>query len=313
MAHVIKDLRGVKKVKIISLKSNENLKNIDNFNSLCENLLKKGIDRNSYLIAIGGGTLGDLCGFVASSLMRGLDFKLIPTTLLSQVDSSLGGKNGINSLYGKNLIGTFYHPTEVIIDSEILISLPKREMKSGYAEIVKHALINDSNFFQWLEKNYAKIFKFENKIIDKAILKSINIKLKYIKKDPFERLTNNYSRAMLNFGHSLGHSLETYYKYSNLLNHGEAISIGMIIESLISHKLGYLKEHELIRIINHFKNTKLKIFDKNIKNKKILKILTKDKKNYNNQINIVLLKKIGKSFFARDIEIDNISKIIKNI
>ena len=146
------------------------------------------MNRKSAVIAIGGGSLGDLVGFVASTLLRGLDFFLIPTTLLSQVDSSIGGKNGINTSYGKNLLGTFYQPKEVLIDISVLNSLPKKEIKSGYAEIIKHALIKDYSFFCWLEKNANKLLNLNKSILEKAIYKSIMIKLFYVKKDEKEFL-----------------------------------------------------------------------------------------------------------------------------
>ena len=214
---------------------------------------------------------------------------------------------------GKNLMGTFYHPSEVIIDANILKHLPIKEIKSGYSEIIKHALINDRIFFNWLEKNTDKLLKLDLSIIEKAVHRSIKIKLDYVKKDPKEKLINSNSRAMLNFGHTIGHALETYYKYSEKINHGEAISIGMIVESIISHNLGYLNKHELIKIIKHFKSMKLKTSDINIKNDKVLENIFKDKKNVNNQINIVLLRKVGKSFFCRDIEFKKIKNIITNI
>ena len=227
-----------KNFNLISVQGGEKIKSLKYFAEITNKLLKLKIDRKSCIIAVGGGTIGDLSGFIASTILRGVDFKLIPTTLLSQVDSSIGGKNGINSSFGKNLIGTFYHPTEVIIDANMLKTLPKREIKSGYAEIIKHSLIKDLKFFNWLEKNFNELIKLNVKILEKAILKSLMIKLWYVKKDQYEKLTNENSRAMLNFGHTVGHSLETYYKYNSKLNHGEAISIGMITESIISNKLG---------------------------------------------------------------------------
>ena len=158
-----------------------------------------------------------------STILRGIDFKLIPTTLLSQVDSSIGGKNGINVKNGKNMIGTFYNPSEVIIDTSILTSLPLREIKSGYAEIVKHSLIKDKIFFNWLEKNYKHIFNMDLDIIEKAVYRSIKIKLHYVQKDPYENLKNYNSRSILNFGHTVGHALEAFYSYNKKMNHGEAI------------------------------------------------------------------------------------------
>ena len=310
--YYLKDLKSQKNITFIYLNAGEKIKSFKNYNMLSEKIISNKVDRMSILISIGGGTIGDLCGFIASTILRGIDYRLIPTTLLSQVDSSIGGKNGINSLFGKNLIGTFYHPSEVIIDTEVLKSLPERELKSGYSEIIKHSLINDSIFFNWLEKNYLSLFKLNTKVLEETIYRSIMIKLHYVKKDPYEKLTNSNSRAMLNFGHTIGHSLETFYKY-NKLNHGEAISIGMICESLISNKLGYLSNTKFNKILEHFKKVNLRTSDNNLQNDKVINLINKDKKNTNGKINIVLLKDIGKSFFNRDIKLSLIKKIIKNI
>ena len=220
-------INKLKNVKIISINCGEKIKSFDEYKNLSEKLIKDNINRKSAVIAIGGGTLGDLVGFVASTLLRGLDFFLIPSTLLSQVDSSIGGKNGINTNYGKNLLGTFYQPKKVLIDISILNSLPNREIRSGYAEIIKHALIKDYSFFCWLEKNTNKLLSLNKSFLEKAIYKSIMIKLFYVKKDEKEILLNNNSRAMLNFGHTIGHAVESCYNYKKF-NHGEAISIGMI-------------------------------------------------------------------------------------
>ena len=233
------NLTKQKNIKIIPIKCGEKLKTFDGYKNLTEKIISSDVNRKSVVIAIGGGTLGDLAGFVASTVLRGVDFFLVPTTLLSQVDSSIGGKNGINTSYGKNLLGTFYQPKEVLIDISILKSLPKKEIRSGYAEIVKHALIKDYSFFCWLEQNASKLLNLNNSILEKAIYKSIMIKLYYVKKDEKEFLLNNNSRAILNFGHSIGHAIESYYNYKKF-NHGEAISIGMITEAKISNYLGIL-------------------------------------------------------------------------
>ena len=301
-----------KKINLVGINGSERIKSFKYYQKISEELIRKKIDRSSILIAIGGGTIGDLAGFIASTLLRGIDLKLIPTTLLSQVDSSIGGKNGINSYSGKNLIGTFYHPSEVIIDTKILKTLPLREIKSGYVEILKHSLIKDLSFFKWLDKNYNKIFNYDFKIIEKAVFKSILIKSHFVKKDPKEKLKNHNSRAMLNFGHTIGHALETFYNY-NKLNHGEAIAIGIIIESKISYKSGLLSKKDLNLIIDHFKKTRLKMEDKNIKKNTILGIIAKDKKNSNNKVNIVLLKKIGIPFFSRNTDIKEIKNLLKLI
>ena len=273
-------------------------------------LLKKEIDRSSTLIAIGGGAIGDLCGFIASTILRGVRLVLVPSTLLSQVDSSIGGKNGINSKYGKNLVGTFYQPDVVIIDPSILFSLPFRQIKSGYAEIVKYALINDNKFYQWLQKNFENILKLKKNKLIYAITKSINIKIKYIKNDEKEKLINSSSRAMLNFGHTFGHALETLNKYNLNLTHGEAISIGMVIAAKISHQLNDIKKNELENIINHLNKAGLPTSTKKINSDEFYKLILTDKKNINNSINLILLKKIGKAYYKRGLTIKKIKSLI---
>ena len=307
--YLLNNIKFKNNIFIIKIKGSEKIKNFNNYEILTKKILSFGVDRNSIVIAIGGGTIGDLSGFVASTILRGVKFILMPTTLLSQVDSSIGGKNGINTNLGKNLIGTFYQPDEVFIDPKILKSLPKRELQSGYAEIVKHALINDIFFFNWLDKNYKRIFKFEQNALVYAIHKSIKIKAKFIETDSKEILINNKSRALLNFGHSFGHALETLYEYKNKITHGEAISIGMIIASKLSNKLSSLKANELIKITDHLCKVGLPIYDNKINNKKILSIIQKDKKNNDGKINLILLKKIGKAYYSRNVNKKYIIKI----
>ena len=306
------DFTKEKNLKIIKVRCGEDIKTFDGFKSLTQKLIKNNLNRKSVIVAIGGGTLGDLAGFVASTLLRGLDYFLIPTTLLSQVDSSIGGKNGINTIYGKNLLGTFYQPKEVLIDISLLNSLPLRQIKSGYAEIIKHALINDYSFFCWLEVNANKLLCLNKIILEQAIYKSIMIKLFYVKKDEKELLSNNNSRAMLNFGHTIGHAIESHYNYKKF-NHGEAISIGMITEAKISNYLGLLSSNELDRIVTHFRKCRLKIFDDIIKNKTLIKKLTKDKKNFLNNINFSLIDKIGSSIFYKKLDKNKVYKILQKI
>ena len=301
-----------KNIKIIFIQCGEKIKSFKGYKNLSEKLIKNNVNRKSAIIAIGGGTLGDLVGFVASTMLRGLDFFLIPTTLLSQVDSSIGGKNGINTIYGKNLLGTFYQPKKVLIDISVLKTLPKKEIRSGYAEIVKHSLIKDYSFYCWLEKNANKLFNLDKSILEKAIYKSIIIKLFYVLKDEKEFLLNSNSRAMLNFGHTIGHAIESHYKYKKY-NHGEAISIGMITEAKISNYLGLLSSDELKRVISHFKKSKLKTSDKIIKNKTLINKIIKDKKNFLNNINFSLIDKIGSSIFYKKLDKNKVYKILQNI
>ena len=309
--YIFKKLKNYKKQNYIIIDCSEKIKSFDNYKKICEKILKIGIDRNSTIVSIGGGTLGDLSGFIASTILRGIDLILIPSTLLSQVDSSIGGKNGINTKSGKNLVGTFYQPKLVIIDPSILSTLPKRELVSGYAEIIKHAIINDQKFFYWLEKNSKKIFNLNNKIISEAIYRSILIKRKYVLKDEKEKLINDNSRAILNFGHTFGHALETYYKYNKKLTHGEAISIGMIVAATLSQKLKFLSLNDLKKIKTHFQNNKLPIFEKKMYDDKIFQIIQKDKKNISSKLNFVFIKKIGKAFLSSKISLEKIKKIVK--
>jgi len=305
-----KIIKNKKNVFLITVKGSEKLKSINSYWKIISKLLQKKIDRSSTIISIGGGTVGDLCGFISNTILRGVKFSLIPTTLLSQVDSSIGGKNGINSKYGKNLIGTFYQPDIVIIDPTILRSLPLKQLRSGYAEIVKHALINDKNFYIWLKKNLKNILLLKKNPLCYAILKSIKIKEKYVTSDEKEKLVNSSSRAMLNFGHTFGHALESINKYRSNLTHGEAISIGMILATKISYRMKNIRRSELDDIIYHFKQAGLPYSTKSMINNKLYKAITADKKNTNNKINLILLKKVGEAYYKRGLNITELKNLI---
>ena len=305
-----KIIKNKKNVFLITVKGSEKLKSINSYWKIISKLLQKKIDRSSTIISIGGGTVGDLCGFISNTILRGVKFSLIPTTLLSQVDSSIGGKNGINSKYGKNLIGTFYQPDIVIIDPTILRSLPLKQLRTGYAEIVKHALINDKNFYIWLKKNLKNILLLKKNPLCYAILKSIKIKEKYVTSDEKENLVNSSSRAMLNFGHTFGHALESINKYRSNLTHGEAISIGMILATKISYRMKNIRRSELDDIIYHFKQAGLPYSTKSMINNKLYKAITADKKNTNNKINLILLKKVGEAYYKRGLNITELKNLI---
>jgi len=305
-----KIIKNKKNVFLIKVKGSEKLKSINSYWKIISKLLQKKIDRSSTIISIGGGTVGDLCGFISNTILRGVKFSLIPTTLLSQVDSSIGGKNGINSKYGKNLIGTFYQPDIVIIDPTILRSLPLKQLRTGYAEIIKHALINDKNFYIWLKKNLKNILLLKKNPLCYAILKSIKIKEKYVTSDEKENLVNSSSRAMLNFGHTFGHALESINKYRSNLTHGEAISIGMILATKISYRMKNIRRSELDDIIYHFKQAGLPYSTKSMINNKLYKAITADKKNTNNKINLILLKKVGEAYYKRGLNITELKNLI---
>lgn len=286
----------------IIVKSGENSKSFASFQKIAEEILSQNIDRKSLIIACGGGVVGDLSGFVASVLLRGIDFIQIPTTLLSAVDSSVGGKTAINSQAGKNLIGSFYQPKLVLCDLDFIKTLPKREILAGYAEILKYGLIIDHEFFNDLEQNYQKIFDLDENFLTKSILKSCQIKAKIVEQDEREKGL----RALLNFGHTFAHSFETETNYDGRLNHGEAVGIGMLMASEMSYNLKFLSDNEFNRIKAHIENSGLNFNLKSIKNnwdiKKLTANLYKDKKTENNNLNFILLNKIGEAFIEKNID-----------
>jgi len=303
LAKLLKSLKSYD-VKLFKLSANEKNKNLSVATKIIEQLLKKNFNRSDCLIAFGGGVLGDLSAFISNLTKRGIKFINIPTTLLAQVDASIGGKTGINSNQGKNLIGTFYQPDFILSDSKILESLPKREIFSGYAEILKHALILDKKFFMWLLKNGKKIVNERNRILlTNAIFKSCRIKNSIVSKDEKE----SDLRMILNFGHTFAHGFESAKNFSKKLNHGEAVLLGMIIASDLSYEKKLLSFKELSLIKKHYKNLKLlmnikKFFKKNEINK-IVHFMKKDKKNINNKINLILLKKIGRATTSKKISL----------
>ena len=282
-----------KKLYLHYFNSSEKNKSQKSINTILSILLSKNFNRNDCVISIGGGITGDVSGFAASMFKRGLKFINIPTTLLSQVDSSIGGKTGINSKYGKNLIGAFYQPSLVISDINFLRSLPKREIVCGYGEILKHAIVADKKFFNFLDINGSQILELKTPFIEKAIFKSCSIKKKIVENDEKEM----GARKILNFGHTFAHAYEATLGYSKKLNHGEAVILGIktAAKFSLSNNILSIKEFNLVK--NHLNKLGLprninKFFSKNDINK-ILSFMKKDKKNNTHKINLVLLKKIG--------------------
>jgi len=225
-----------KRITIHYFKANEKNKSQKSVDKILSILLKKNFNRNDCLISIGGGITGDVSGFAASIFKRGLTFVNVPTTLLSQVDSSIGGKTGVNTSYGKNLIGSFYQPDLVISDINFLKSLPRREIICGYGEILKHSLIADKKFFSFLDKNRSKILNLENTHIIKAIYKSCLIKKKIVESDEKE----SSLRKILNFGHTFAHAYEATLNYSKKLNHGEAVILGIRKLQNLAYPINFL-------------------------------------------------------------------------
>ncbi|WP_435090370.1 3-dehydroquinate synthase [Candidatus Pelagibacter bacterium nBUS_30] len=307
----IKKSLNRKKIYIHFFKASEINKNINNVNKILDILLNKNFSREDCLISVGGGITGDISGFAASLFKRGLKFINVPTTLLSQVDSSIGGKTGVNTKYGKNLIGSFYQPNLVISDIQFLKTLPNREVICGYGEILKHSLIANKKFFNFLNKNYKKIIYLKSPFIEKAIFESCKIKKNIVEKDEKEKNL----RKILNFGHTFAHAYEASLGYTKKLNHGEAVILGMKTALSFSLNNNLLKKDEYYLINNHITNSKLpfniKKFFKTQDLKKIMSFMLKDKKNYSDKINLVLLKKIGSPIINREYDKKNLSLFLK--
>ena len=301
-----------KKTILLKFSSNEKNKNQKSVNSILNILLKNNFNRNDCVISVGGGIIGDVSAFASSIFKRGIKFINIPTTLLAQVDSAIGGKTGINTKFGKNLIGSFYQPSLVISDINFLNSLPKREIICGYGEILKHSIIGNRKFFAFLSKNILKIIKLKKNYIQKSIYESCLIKKRIVEKDEKEKNL----RKLLNFGHTFAHAYEAALNYSNKLNHGEAVILGIISACEFSHKKKILSKTEYELIQNHInkvgKSLRLnKFFSKKDINK-IIKFMVMDKKNISEKINLVLLKKIGQADYKNFYKVTDIQKFTKN-
>ena len=302
---LIKSLKNYD-LKIYKFTASEKVKSLKVANKIIEDLLKNNFNRTDCVIGCGGGVIGDLSAFISSLTKRGLKFVNIPTTLLAQVDASIGGKTAVNTNQGKNLIGTYYQPDFVLSDVSMFKSLPQREIISGYAEILKHSLILSRKFFFWLNKNGKKIInKKDNNFLTKAIIESCRIKNQVVSKDEKEKDL----RMILNFGHTFGHAFERTKNFSKRLNHGEAVLLGMMVASELSRKKKLLSLKELFLIKNHYSSLKLLNNIRSVFKKKdigkIIYYMKKDKKNINEKINLILLNKIGKVARPKKISLSN--------
>ena len=299
--------------EIFILKAGEHLKSFVNLAKLSNDILATKPDRNSTIIALGGGVIGDLSGFLASIVLRGINYIQIPTTLLSQVDSSVGGKTAINTNAGKNLIGSFYQPKLVLIDPKTISTLPERQFLAGYVEAFKYSLIRDKDFFNFLEKNKERTKKKDNKILTEIIYQSCLNKAEIVQED--EKETSGL-RATLNFGHTFAHALEKHVGYNDILLHGEAVAIGMVMASKFSEELGLCKKGESDKIISHFDYfsiaTNLDKIKQDFSAEKIFSYMQNDKKNLNDKIILILIEEIGKAFLTKNIKDNNLLDFIKS-
>ncbi|CAB1274241.1 3-dehydroquinate synthase [Candidatus Nitrosacidococcus tergens] len=295
LSRVVNHLRDYRCTEII-LPDGEQYKTLEGITPIFDKLLKNKFSRSTTLIALGGGVIGDMAGFAAACYQRGIPFIQIPTTLLAQVDSSVGGKTGVNHPLGKNMIGAFYQPLCVLADINTLNTLDERQFKAGIAEIIKYGLIQDFNFFLWLENHIDQLLARNQDILIQAIERSCQNKAAVVAADEKE----SGSRATLNLGHTFGHAIETGIGYGTWL-HGEAVSVGMVMAANLSHQLSWLSHHDVNRITHLLTQVGLPIQPpKEMNTQRFLELMAVDKKVANGQLRLVLLKQLGAAVVTSD-------------
>lgn len=296
----------------VALAPGEQTKSFAELESLCDKLLEMKVERHTTLVALGGGVIGDLTGFAASILLRGVDFIQIPTTLLAQVDSSVGGKTGINNRHGKNLIGSFYQPRLVLADTDVLDTLPKRELRAGYAEVVKYGLINDPAFFSWLEGHGASLIAGDTAALRHAIVVSCKAKAAIVGADERE----SGQRALLNLGHTFGHALEAECGYTDELLHGEAVAIGMVMAFDLSTSLGLAPLEDAARVRRHLASIGLPTEPLSVQGRswsaaKLIEHMGKDKKVKDGRIGFILAHGIGHCFTPAYVDLAEVETLLE--
>ena len=293
------------------LPAGEATKDFEHLSDLCSRLLLAGVERRTTLIALGGGVVGDLTGFAAAILLRGLDFIQIPTTLLAQVDSSVGGKTGINTPEGKNLVGAFHQPKLVLADTTALTTLPRRELLAGYAEVVKYGAIKDAGFFTWLECHGADLVDGDPELLARAVEVSCASKAEIVAADERE----GGVRALLNLGHTFGHALEAEVGYGGELLHGEAVAIGMVMAFELSVQLGHCPSEDAARLRRHLAAVGLptgleslpgRVWDPS----RLLGHMQKDKKVAEGRITFILARGLGEAFVSRDVDPAEVTSLL---
>lgn len=276
-------------VRTLVLPDGEQYKTIEQVSRIWDALLEASFNRRCTLIALGGGVIGDMVGYAAASYQRGVAFIQVPTTLLSQVDSSVGGKTGVNHPLGKNMIGAFWQPKAVLVDIETLKTLPRRELSAGLAEVIKYGLIRDEAFLTWLEENMTALLNVEPAVVAEAIAQSCQIKADIVAEDETEQGV----RALLNLGHTFGHAIEAHQGYGNWL-HGEAVGTGMAMAATLSSRLGWIDDAALARSLAVIKSAELPLAaPANMSSEDFLTRMRLDKKNIDTRLRLVLLSALG--------------------
>ena len=295
----------------IVLPAGEATKSFRELGPLCEQLLELGVERGDVVVAFGGGVIGDLTGFAAGILRRGVRLVQIPTSLLAQVDSSVGGKTGINTPQGKNLIGVFHQPVLVIADTKVLSTLPEREMRAGYAEVAKYGLLGDAAFFGWLEHNWRSVFGNDTAALTRAIETSVKAKAAIVARDEHE----TGDRALLNLGHTFGHALEAWTGYSSRLLHGEGVSIGMCLAYRLSEELGLCPKGTAARVTSHMHAVGLPAHITDIPGAKanaaeLVRLMGQDKKVKDGKLTFILVRDIGQAFITQDAGAEHVTEFL---
>ena len=303
----ISDLFSNRNVIEYILPDGEQEKKLKTVHKIIDRLMEAGFGRDSTLIALGGGVVGDITGFTASIFMRGINFIQIPTTLLAQVDASVGGKTAVNHKSGKNLIGSFYQPQCVICDSTFLATLKASEISAGLAEIIKYGLIFDSEFFQWLQKNMQQILSNDRAAVDYVIQRSCAIKAEIVAQDEKEQSV----RALLNFGHTFGHAIEKLTGYGNW-THGDAVAVGMVLAARLSEKMSLITPKDVQNIKEILTAANLPISLPNVEPAELLAAMQSDKKVKDRNIQLVLLKNIGEAFLTADYSQEDLVNILRD-
>lgn len=301
-------------VEPVVLPAGEATKGWAHLAQLTDRLLALGVERGDFVVALGGGVIGDLTGFACAILRRGCRFVQVPTTLLAQVDSSVGGKTAIDSAAGKNLIGAFHQPSLVLIDPAVLATLPDRELRAGYAEIAKIALIGDADFFGWLEANAQAVLAREPVALAHAIETAVRAKVATVLADEFE---TTGQRALLNLGHTFGHALETEVGFSERLLHGEAVAIGCVLAYRLSAQLGYCNIADAERVAAHFRGAGLPTHprDAGIANgaDRLVAHMRQDKKMTGDRLALILTRGIGRAFVTKDVALADIEAFLARL
>jgi 3-dehydroquinate synthase len=296
---------------VIYVAGGEASKSFATLEQVCAALLAFGVERSHGVIAIGGGVIGDLAGFAAAILKRGVRLVQVPTTLLAQVDSSVGGKTGINTAQGKNLIGAFHQPAAVLIDPQTLQTLPQREFRAGYAEIVKYALLGDAAFFEWLNAHHDSMHRQDPSVLRDAIVTSCRMKAGIVERDELE----SGERALLNLGHTFGHAIEAWAGYSGAVLHGEAVALGMVLAAEFSERKGLCARGVARRLADHLRQVGLPADFTALRSLAggrmpspdvLIEFMAHDKKVTSGQFNLVLLRGIGAAFVARDVPVKDV-------